>query len=255
MSEIRRSPETQESATPSLRSSPATVLNQEQWCFAWPAAAPPTPPGTAEKAVLIKEVKWPQGSKITISFLGGDPTIQERVREAAMGWVSSGLANLTFEFLDDTNKTDIRISFEPGGSWSVLGTTCRRITNTKKATMNFGWLNHQTSEEELRRVVLHEFGHALGLTHEHMHPEGGIPWNTEAVYQELMGPPNNWSKDTVDNNMFRTFEVGETNFTALDKDSIMMYPIPAKWTTNGFSVGLNSELSETDKRFIRNEYP
>jgi len=49
--------------------------------------------------------------------------------------------------------------------------------------------------------------------------------------------------------------VNQTNFTALDKNSIMMYPIPAKWTTNGFTVGLNNNLSETDKAFIRQQYP
>ncbi len=35
----------------------------------------------------------------------------------------------------------------------------------------------------------------------------------------------------------------------------MMYPIPASWTTDGFSVDLNSELSATDVEFIREAYP
>jgi len=30
-----------------------------------------------------------------------------------------------------------------------------------------------------------------------------------------------------------------------------MYPIPKSWTTDGFSAGLNRELSTTDKDFIR----
>jgi len=35
----------------------------------------------------------------------------------------------------------------------------------------------------------------------------------------------------------------------------MMYPIPASWTTDGFSVGLNTGLSTTDKTFIAEAYP
>jgi len=34
-----------------------------------------------------------------------------------------------------------------------------------------------------------------------------------------------------------------------------MYPIPLAWTRNGFSAGLNRELSATDKAFIAQNYP
>ena len=49
--------------------------------------------------------------------------------------------------------------------------------------------------------------------------------------------------------MFEPYAAAETNFTALDPRSIMMYPIPAGWTTDGFSVGLNTDLSATDEQF------
>lgn len=228
--------------------------NEKEWCFAWFADNPIVQPG-AEKAVLLKNTQWPQGSIITISFLDGNPAVQERVKQAAQLWITKGGANLTFDFRSNTNKTDIRISFKFSGSWSVLGTTCKKVRDLTEPTMNFGWLTDASTDEELRRVVLHEFGHALGLTHEHMTPAGGIIWDKEKVIKDLSGPPNNWSKETINNNMFRTFEAGETNFTKLDSSSIMMYPIPAKWTKNGFSVGLNSELSEVDKKFIKEQYP
>ena len=40
--------------------------------------------------------------------------------------------------------------------------------------MNYGWIDADSPEEELRSVVLHEFGHALGLIHEHQNPLSGI---------------------------------------------------------------------------------
>jgi len=33
-----------------------------------------------------------------------------------------------------------------------------------------------------------------------------------------------------------------------------MYPIPASWTTDGSSTGFNSDLSPTDKKFIKKQY-
>jgi hypothetical protein len=35
----------------------------------------------------------------------------------------------------------------------------------------------------------------------------------------------------------------------------MMYPIPKSWTLDGSSAALNADLSDTDKIFIRKQYP
>jgi hypothetical protein len=50
--------------------------------------------------------------------------------------------------------------------------------------MNYGWLTSATDEAEYRRVVLHEFGHARGLTHEHQSPAMNIPWNRPTVLDD-----------------------------------------------------------------------
>lgn len=227
-------------------------VNHDQWCFSYYAGAEMA--NTNEKAALLKNTLWVPGQKITISFMDGDPAIQDKVKAVAMEWVKPGMANLTFEFRKDITNTDIRISFKQPGSWSVLGTTCKNVP-FDKPTMNFGWLNSTTKDADLRRVVLHEFGHAIGLIHEHMNPvNGGIKWNKEQVEKDLSGPPNKWSPQVIYNNMFKTFEESALLATALDPKSIMMYPIPAKWTTDGFNVALNTELSETDKKFIKQTY-
>jgi len=49
--------------------------------------------------------------------------------------------------------------------------------------------------------------------------------------------------------------IDQTNYDVFDPESIMLYPIPAHWTKNGFSSGLNTDLSPKDRKFIRQEYP
>ena len=210
---------------------------------------------SSHKAALLKSAKWNPGSVITVRFLEGDPALQARVKAVALEWTGPKMANLTLDFRK-AGPTDIRIAFQQGnGSWSFLGTMCRQVNPESRPTMNYGWLTPGSPDSELRRVVLHEFGHALGLIHEHQNPKGGIPWNKDAVRRDLSGPPNNWNDATIENNMFRFYPPTDLVATDVDALSIMMYPIPAAWTTNGFSAGLNAELSDTDKALIRSVYP
>ncbi len=229
------------------------MQNQDKWCFAWFAPNPNQPKGQT-RAALIKASQWMPGETIKVSFLDGDPSVQEKVKKVAELWTAPLMANLNIRFVDPV-PGDARISFKNPGSWSVIGTTCRNIEDKSQPTMNFGWLKSDTPDDEIRRVVLHEFGHALGLIHEHQNPGGKINWNKSQVYDDLSKPPNNWTKDVIDRNMFEPYDMAETNFTALDPKSIMMYPIPAKWTLDGFSTDLNEDLSQMDRQFIHEQYP
>ena len=214
-------------------------------------------PGESEgksKAALLSQFKWQPGTQVTVRFLEGDPGLQERVTAVAKEWTGPQMANLSMKFVD-TGDADVRVAFQQGdGSWSYLGTMCQQIP-VAEPTMNYGWLEPDSDDEELRRVVLHEFGHAVGLIHEHQNPNRPIAWNRAAVIADLSGPPNNWDEATIENNIFKRYDPAELSSTPVDADSIMMYPIPAAWTTDGFSAAMNRALSETDKNFIRDAYP
>ncbi|HKB01341.1 MAG TPA: hypothetical protein VKD90_03935 [Gemmataceae bacterium] len=225
--------------------------NMKHWCFTWMPNRLAGP--GADKAALLSATQWTRGDIITISFLDGDDRVQDMVRRHAVEWTAPGMADLTLDFRDGPN-TMIRISFQYQGSWSVLGTTCRQITDRSQPTMNYGWLTPDSSEDEARRVVLHEFGHALGLIHEHQNPEGGIQWNRQAVIDDLSGPPNKWTEEQIEFNMFKKFDPAEVRATPVDRESIMMYPIPKRWTTDGFTADLNSNLSVDDRRLIKAAY-
>jgi hypothetical protein len=227
----------------------AELENQSQWCFAWMEEAKVE---GATRAALLKANKWGKDTNIRIAFMGGDDAQKQKVKTFAQGWLDTGI-RLKFNWIEDPNQAEIRISFVEGaGSWSSLGTTCKNVPKTK-ATMNYGWLK-TAKDAEAKRVILHEFGHALGLIHEHQNPIGGIDWNKDAVYKDLGGPPNNWDKAKVDFNMFHSFPASAVEGTAVDSASIMMYPIPKTWTKDGFSARLNPGLSPQDVSFIKKAY-
>lgn len=227
-----------------------TENNARHYCS---LVLPPQLSGSTE-AALLRETKWDVGGTVKVRFLEGAPSLTRRVRDVAEEWTGEKMANLSLRFVN-SGPADIRIAFVQGdGSWSYLGTVSRQITPSEQ-TMNYGWLTPESSDDELRRVVLHEFGHALGLIHEHQNPNRPIAWDREAVIADLSGPPNYWSPDTIEHNIFERYEPRSVSATPTDPDSIMMYPIPARWTTDGFSADLNSELAESDKNFIRDAYP
>ena len=224
--------------------------NPNHYCVVMSAA----PQVANDRAALLAGAKWSEGEVIRVRFLEGDSALQERVKAVAERWTAEDMANLKFQWVAE-GDAEIRIAFVPGdGSWSYLGTQCRDIPDDQP-TMNYGWLTADSPDDEVQRVVLHEFGHALGLIHEHQNPTGGIDWNEPAVIADLSGPPNNWDEETIRHNVLDHYRPGEIeDSTNVDPLSIMMYPIPAAWTNDGFSAGMNDDLSETDVRFIRRIY-
>ena len=108
--------------------------------------------------------------------------------------------------------------------------------------MNLGFLDGGTAA--------HEFGHAIGLAHEHQNPAGGIQWNEQIVIREMAKSPNLWDEQTTRHNILRKYSADQLNGTAFDPESIMLYFFPSSWTLNGIGTKANDVLSRIDKDFI-----
>ncbi|KAI4186158.1 MAG: hypothetical protein L6R41_003650 [Letrouitia leprolyta] len=196
---------------------------------------------------------WNSGRKLKVNFKAGTEWQKRKVKEYAPQW--SKFANITFDF-DTTGTPDILVDFNPAlGSWSLLGTDSVYTISKKQPSMNLGWVLDSRKEAEIRQVVLHEFGHALAAVHEHSNPMAKIPWNKDQIYKDLGGPPNSWSKDMVDKNMFTVYDALEVPSTAFDIASIMLYQYPKSWLLNGEGTPFNTQLSDHDKSFIAFCYP
>ena len=212
------------------------------------------PEASDSELAAPRSKKWPNGTRLRVRFLDGAPAIQEKVKSYAEAWHPH--SNVTFEFVS-SGPAEIRVSFVPDGtSWSALGTDAlnRDWFPADQPTMNFGWLTEDSPDDEYSRVVIHEFGHALGCIHEHQNPDADIPWNTEAVYRYYAA--RGWSKPVVDHNIFRRYEKSQTQFSDFDRESIMLYAIPPELLTDpSKAVGWNRTLSNRDKEFMKKIYP
>lgn len=112
---------------------------------------------------------WPRKSELQVFFMDGSKKSANYILEVASTW--SPHADITFVQTDNISKSDIRVTFKGEGCWSKMGNQAAKCVG--QATMCFGgianafeFLENASNVIEIRRKVLHEFGHALGLEHE-----------------------------------------------------------------------------------------
>lgn len=179
-------------------------------------------------------------------------------------------ANLTFTQAPPNDKSAaIRVAFDGNrGSWSAVGRDALNITGEQ--TMNLGWLSDTVTPSELDfGIILHEWGHALGLVYEWDSTHSTI--NVEAVikfYSE-----EQWDADAARQHAVSYHEKSLSNLTKVDSTSIMTYVptytrilthtitvyhryfMPGSLSANNTLIPVNKQLSHHDKAFMIINYP
>jgi hypothetical protein len=203
-----------------------------------------------DELALARYSLWEPGQILRIRFLDGEEELRELVEAHAREWLL--YANIQFEFGNFPDAV-IRVTFKGSGYRSLVGTDATKRPDPEP-TMTLGGFSRRTDDLEVQRVVLHEFGHALGCIHEQANPTIKIPWDKEKVYAYYKAHAG-WSKARVDLNVLKRYSKSQVRFTQHDPQSIMQYPVPNELTRGDFEIGWNNTLSETDKVFIQAMYP
>ena len=204
------------------------------------------------QAAVLLHNRWPDGSQLHVAFFNDPYGLRNQVLSIANEWHSRGHANITFVESDQAHS-NIRVTFTGSGYWSLIGTQANQTPG--QPTLCLGFVDGP-STTQLRRTVLHEFGHALGLIHEHQQPVSTIHWDAQACYRYYEGPPNCWTKQMVDSNVLNHYPENPALFhTGFDEDSIMEYPVDPNLTTDHHGIPWNNDLSSMDRQFIATVYP
>jgi len=202
------------------------------------------------EGVADREKLWQPGTSLRVRFMQGEAELHDRVIATARAWLVPGV-KLDIAKAQPGEKAHVRIAFnENSGSWSAVGTDSL-LYPPAQPSMNLGWARLDTPEKDFSSVVIHEFGHALGLLHEHNHPGATIRWNKAAVNTDLSGAPNNWDQETIDFNVFAAFDKSKVITTDFDAASVMIYTVPAHWTLDGTAFMPSWKLSAGDAETIR----
>lgn len=205
--------------------------------------------GRRKRGVMVHSRLWAPGRQLRIAFEGDVPCdVQHAVMNVACQWTCYG--NIRFVLIQDLARAHIRIQMLPSGSdinRSYIGTDALRANDP---TMT---LSEWPGDEHFVRNVLHEFGHVLGLEHEHQHPDADIPWDTEKLLAAAQA--GGLSEADIRRDFLDRIERRGSLLRPYDRDSIMHYPIPNGATLGDWSVGVNSVLSEGDKALMRLAYP
>ncbi|KAJ4156436.1 hypothetical protein NW754_008067 [Fusarium falciforme] len=208
--------------------------------------------GMAENRLL-----WPiEKHWLNVRFLNGSRDNRELVRSIVEEHFDSLPIGIKFYFYQrgETGEADIRIKFS-NKSRCYAGTAAKSVRRSSKPTMKLDLETPRRFNGQDRRLcfqnfVLHEFGHALGLFHEHQHPNCGKKWDMTFLQYRT-----GWSQKMVYHSYAPHSPEGKT-LEPYDPKSIMHYIIRegdelhSKATVPG-----NAVLSEGDKRILALLYP
>lgn len=245
-----------------------------------------------QRAAFAKASLWPMGARIPTKFIGtpNEKETQARaiVRESVQSWNDN--SGVKFKFSGDAdsdseNEDDVEALVRAEIVWgftnsdSYLGTQCFLLQQQGLSTMLL--MVRDGEKEQIQREALHEFGHAVGMVHEHqvpdaqrhlkmnrgrivgLHRTGATP---KGVADDDEVDRKGWDKAEKDTdagaagartNIVRPFKERDLIRTQYDSTSIMHYEIPGFWKLDPSSPDTvqYNVLSNLDKSQIKKVYP
>ena len=212
---------------------------------------------------------------LTIEFLDGWTFRDERnlVEKAVRDWTSK--SNIVPLFVSN-GKSDIRVKFDDikTGEWHVKTENVGAPLGDRNTHWNSNEYTMYLATDFSYATALHEFGHALGLVHEHLNPKflEYFKWREDTKLPEFgttqfykkIGDSTGFSSNTdIYHNLFAIREVDEER-SSFDMASVMTYYISKEFLEilpntppgieaafeNNRGIPDNAKLSKGDREFI-----
>ena len=210
------------------------------------------PLARSKRGIALKDKRWKVGSTVTISLSRLDEN-QKKLVIKAFDNITPHI-NLNLKFVDSANA-DIRIdntSRKGSSGYSFNGTDALKRPKNEP-TMGF---NFDRSPEAVIGTISHESLHALGVLHEHQHPDRTITFNKEALRKTAFVShpnPERVIKSDITDTHSRTKNNPE--ITEYDKDSIMHYSFSSEALNGADAIIKKDKLSKGDEALLRKLYP
>jgi len=213
------------------------------------------------------EGKVPHGMTLRVGFFDGTADMHALTMRVAAEWLWAPNIRLRFKRVSNVKAADIRVTFATNRNFSKYGTQARNVPKGR-STMELQTVAQYDGVEnaETRHIILHEFGHALGLRHELRHPSNDFDWDEDAIvdYFRADGMPD-WGgckssekkcRASVRTHITRKFKVKNIHLVSerYDGASVMNYAVDPSWTKNAKVASRHSQLSYYDKAMIERLY-
>lgn len=196
--------------------------------------------------VAASSTGFQSGQTVNLAFEGSDTNVIINalyiLKEFAFPFINlnfqigrTGDSVITIRFKKDSSSSGKNIS----GNTTGIGTKNPIIT---LYTFNQG-------------VLLHEFGHALGMFHEFQNPAPNNPvtWDTDKVYAYYIGKLK-WTKENVQTQILNRRDKSKSLYTTWDNESIMNYNIIPGLTLTPVQIFKSQEYSLGDKEWFALRY-
>ncbi len=155
--------------------------------------------------------------------------VKSFIMKSASEWSAYG--SIKFEYTSTWSDADIRIRFDGKGANSSIGTDAQAKktigilgTDVFLGTMNLA--ENWWYKSWIETTVTHEFGHAIGLSHEHKRADTPYILNKDNLYK-FHEINDGWSKENTDKNVLNYINTNVSSWLSTDYDdlSIMRYPL------------------------------
>jgi Astacin (Peptidase family M12A) len=230
------------------------------------------------KGTFVRLFQWPASiPKLRVCFFGGNQEQRETIRKLASEWEGPD-NSIKFDWgkkgFRDCEKAGasltmhIRVGFDEPGFFSAYGSLSVFTRGNAEKSLNLEGFDKMTAKQIMTKdggywagTVRHEFGHAIGLFHEHQSPkstcEDDFDW--DAIYKTFSQPPENWDKAKIDSQLRRLTDP-DIDSTRFDPLSVMKYYYDPKMFKNGKESSCyvpqpNNVISELDRKTVAFMYP